>query len=240
MSNAIITDSEACAAQIRRWMLRKNPTIPVIPNGVIPPRSERLSADLRRQFGLPTDPSVKIVGQISTLLPTKGHMVLIEAARTLRDKQANTAFLLVGFMRRGDTSYKDRLEARAAELGLTDCLKIVSYPGPIGDVWSVIDVQAHPTMLDSLPNAIIEGMSLGRPAVVTSVGGIPTLVENEATGLVVPPNDAPALAHALDRVLSDPEFARRLGAAAQRRYQQNYTPEIMARRLEATFAEVAK
>jgi glycosyltransferase involved in cell wall biosynthesis len=238
-ADAIITDSDACAAQIRRWMIRRNPNIPVIPNGVVPPQSARPVGELRAIFGLPADPAVKVVGQISTLLPTKGHMVLIEAARTIRDRVPNSAFLLVGYVRE-DPSYKDRLEARAAELGLADRVRIVSYPGPIGDVWQVIDVQAHPTMLDSLPNAIIEGMSLGRPAVVTSVGGIPTLVEDGVTGLVVPPNDAPALADALVRVLSQPDFAKRLGDAAQARYAQNYTPDIMARRLERTLEEAAR
>lgn len=238
-SDAIITDSEACAAQIRRWMLRRNPNIPVIPNGVVPPQSTRSVADLRAEFGLPLDPNVKIVGQISTLLPTKGHMILIDAARTICDRVPNTAFLLVGFVRE-DPSYKDRLEARAAELGLADRVRIVGYPGPIGDVWKVVDVHAHPTMLDSLPNAIIEGMSLGRPAVVTAVGGIPTLVEDGVTGLVVAPNDAPALAEALLRVLSQPDFANRLGEAAHDRYLQGYTPDIMARRLENTFVEVAR
>src|ERR1700730_71850 len=231
MSDAIITDSDACAAQIRRWMLRKNPNIPVIPNGVVPPASGRSVAELRAEFGLPADPAVKVVGQISTLLPTKGHMVMLEAARIVHDKIPNTAFLLVGYVRE-DPSYKDRLEARAAELGLADRVRIVSYPGPIGDVWKVVDVHAHPSMLDSLPNAIIEGMSLGKPAVVTSVCGIPTLVEDGVTGLIVAPNDAPALAHALVRVLSDPDLAARLGDAAHRRYAESYTPEIMARRLE--------
>jgi glycosyltransferase involved in cell wall biosynthesis len=239
MTDVIITDSDACAGQIRRWMIKSGPRIDVIPNGVVPPRSDKDPAHLRALFGLPADPSVKIVGQISTLLPTKGHIVLIEAARAVHDRFPATAFLIVGYVRE-DPSYKDRLEARAAELGLADCVRIVSYPGPIADVWKVIDIQAHPTTLDSLPNAIIEGMSLAKPAVVTSVGGIPTLVDDGRTGLVVPPNDSGAIADALVKVLGDDAFARRLGEAAHVRYLENYTPELMARRLEDTFASVAR
>lgn len=238
-ADAILTDSAACADTIRRWMRFGHPNIVVIPNGVVPPDSNRSVAELRAEFGLPADPSVKIVGQISTLLPTKGHMVMIEAARRICDCAPNTAFLLVGYVRE-DPSYKDRLEARAAELGLADRVRIVSYPGPIGDVWKVIDVHAHPTTLDSLPNAIIEGMSLGRPAVVTAVGGIPTLVEDGVTGLVVAPSDPVALADAILRVLVDRDLAARLGDAARRRYAANYTPQIMARKLEGTFESVAR
>lgn len=237
-SDAIITDSDACADTIRRWMRKRDADIVVIPNGVVPPSSDRPTAQLRALFGLPTDLDVKIVGQISTLLPTKGHGVLIEAARIVQNRRRNTAFLIVGYVRE-DPSYKDRLEARIAALQMRDSVRIVSYPGPIGDVWSVIDVHAHPTLLDSLPNAIIEGMSLGRPSVVTSVGGIPTLVADEVTGLVVQPNDAEALADALLRILDDAELARRLGQAAQRRYADGYTQAIMARRLEALFSRIA-
>jgi glycosyltransferase involved in cell wall biosynthesis len=224
---------------IRRWMLKRDPNIVVIPNGVTPPVSERAKDELRASFGLPADPDVRIVGQISTLLPTKGHMVMIDAARLIRDRFPKTAFLLVGYVRE-DPSYKDRLEARAVELGLGDRVRIVSYPGPIGDVWNVIDIHAHPTLLDSLPNAIIEGMSLGRPAVVSAVGGIPALVEDGITGFVVPPNDAIALAASICRILDDPVLGKRLGDGAKRRYESEYTPQIMAGRLENAFASVSK
>ncbi|HEY7993598.1 MAG TPA: glycosyltransferase family 4 protein [Candidatus Eremiobacteraceae bacterium] len=238
-ADAIITDSHACAETIRRWMRKRDPNILVIPNGVATPVSDRAKDELRASFGLPMDPDVRIVGQISTLLPTKGHMIMIDAARRIRDRFPNTAFLLVGYVRE-DPSYKEKLEARAAELGLGDRLRIVSYPGPIGDVWKVIDVHAHPTLLDSLPNAIIEGMSLGRPAVVSAVGGIPALVDDGITGFVVPPNDANALAAAVGRILDDPDLGKRLGDGARRRYESGYTPQIMASRLENAFASVSK
>ncbi len=235
-ADTIFTDSDAVADTLRAFMGRRDPRILVIPNGVVPPRSERSPDELRAAFGLPRDPAVRIVGQISTLFPTKGHGVLLEAAPAVLRAQPNTAFLMVGFVRR-DPAYKDRLEARARELGIADRVRIVSYPGPIGDVWKVIDVQAHPTLLDSLPNAIIEGMSLAKPAVVTSVGGIPTLVEDGRTGLVVPPGDAEALARSLVRLLADPAYARSLALAARARYEQGYTPEHMTRRLESAFAD---
>jgi len=237
-SNAIITDSRDCAERIRKWMLWRRPTILVIANGVVVPRSNSSVSELRNRFDLPSQSDVTVVGQISTLLPTKGHMVMLEAASIVHERIPNTAFLLVGFVRE-DFAYKNRLEDRARELGIAARTRIVSYPGPIGDVWGVIDVHAHPTLLDSLPNAIIEGMSLGRPAVVTSVGGIPSLVEHDVTGLVVPPSDAQALADGLLRLLGDPDLAKRLGDAAHRRYLQAYTPEVMTRRLESLFAELA-
>jgi glycosyltransferase involved in cell wall biosynthesis len=127
----------------------------------------------------------------------------------------------------------------AVALRISDRVKICSYPGWIGDVWKVIDVQAHPALSDSLPNAIIEGMSLAKPAVVTNVGGIPTMVEHEITGLVVPPNDENALATALLRIIHDHALAKQLADASFARFSTRYTAEIFTRQLEDLFTELA-
>ncbi|HKW45755.1 MAG TPA: glycosyltransferase family 4 protein [Candidatus Eremiobacteraceae bacterium] len=238
-SNAIITDSTSVADTIRRFIGRRDAPVLIIPNGLEAPLSERTVAAMRAELDLPADPAIRIVGQISTLLPTKGHMVLLDAARIVLDAEPNTAFLMVGFVRE-DPGYKDRLIERARQLQIADRVRIVSYPGPIADIWKVVDVQAHPTLLDSLPNAIIEGMSLGVPAVVTSVGGIPTIVEDGRTGIVVAPGDAPALAAGLLRILRDREYARALADAARSRFLEGYTSEVMARRLESALAGLAQ
>ena len=106
-------------------------------------------------------------------------------------------------------------------------------------MWSVVDIHAHPTQLDSLPQAIMEAMSLGIPSVVTPVGGIPAMVDHDRTGLIVPARDPAALADALLRLLREPETASRLGRAAQDRYRQRYTTAIMTKALESIFAGLA-
>jgi glycosyltransferase involved in cell wall biosynthesis len=132
------------------------------------------------------------------------------------------------------------LEREIADMGLSDRIRILNYPGHIGDVWKTIDIHVHASLLDSLPNAIIESMSLGKPAVVTSVGGIPEIVEDGETGLIVPPGDSEGLARALLRLLREPELAQRLGKAARNRYQKRYRPEVMTRRLESLFTDLVR
>jgi glycosyltransferase involved in cell wall biosynthesis len=83
-------------------------------------------------------------------------------------------------------------------------------------------------------------MSLGKPAVVTSVGDIPKLVQHEISGLVVPPQDPLALANATLRLLREPDTASRLGNTAQQLYYNQYRPEIMTRRLENLFAHLSQ
>src|SRR5207248_6652808 len=123
--------------------------------------------------------------------------------------------------------------------GVDGRVRICGYPGNSGDVWSVVDIHAHPTQLDSLPQAIMEAMSLGIPSVVTPVGGIPAMVDHDRTGLIVPARDPAALADALLRLLREPETASRLGRAAQDRYRQRYTTAIMTKALESIFAGLA-
>ena len=66
---------------------------------------------------------------------------------------------MVGYDRT-NVSYQDSLEQRAAALGIAESIRIVSYAGPIGDVWHALDIHVHASLMDSLPNAIIEGMSV--------------------------------------------------------------------------------
>jgi glycosyltransferase involved in cell wall biosynthesis len=237
-AKAVITDSEACAQSVKSFMRHAGAQVRVIPNGIEPPSSARSRAEMRKELGLPEDPRVRIVGQVATLLPTKGQEVLLDAARTVLDQERDVAFLLVGF-RRGGSTYADDLQRQAERLGISDRVRIRGYAGNIADVWRVIDVHAHPTQLDSLPQAIMEAMSLGLPSVVTPVGGIPTLVEHDRTGLVVPPRDAKALAGALLRLLREPQTAARLGHAARERYRERYTTRAMTSALENVFASLA-
>jgi glycosyltransferase involved in cell wall biosynthesis len=239
MADAVITDSRSRCDDLRRWMIRSHPRLTVIPNPIFPPLTLKPSSEMRNLLGLPQDPKVRVIGQVSRLVPLKGHNVLLAAARLVLHEERDTAFLLIGYDEEAG-SYKRRLELEAASLGIADRVRIVSYPGPIGDVWKVIDIHAHASLVDSLPSAIIEGMSLGKPAVVTSVGGIPEVVENSKTGLLVPPGDSEALAKALLRLLREPESAKKLGDEARRRYEELYRPEIVTRKLENLFEDLIR
>jgi glycosyltransferase involved in cell wall biosynthesis len=236
-ADAFICDSRAQSDLINRWLFRPHRRSLVIPNGIPVPTVTRASDEMRRLLELPTDRSVRVVGQVSRLIPYKGQRVLLRAAREILFEEPNTYFVLTGYAN-GDQAYIETLRRDASELGIADRLRIVSWPGSIGDVWQLIDVHVHASLQDSLPIAITEGMSFGKPAVVTNVGGVEEMVTHEQTGLVVPMNDPGALARGVVRLLKEPETARRLGTAAQERYQQSYRPESMARALEALFVEL--
>ncbi|MBV9266211.1 MAG: glycosyltransferase [Acidobacteriaceae bacterium] len=232
----VITDS-AVRAQQMRALLRNPSKVALIPNGIEEPRPKRTNLEMRRQFGLPEDMRCRIVGQVGRLIEYKGHDVLIRAARVVLENEPDTAFLLVGYPR--NESYRSYLLALAKELHITDRVVITEYPGDIADVWAVIDIHAHASLFDSLPISITEGMALCKPAVVTSVGGIPEIVLHNETGLVVPPGDPEAMAEGILKLLRSPALASRLGVNARARYETFYRPDIMVRALEDHFYRLA-
>lgn len=233
----IFTDSEARAEDFRRFIGRGAPQVHVIPNGVRLGAPAHSRDEVLRSLGIPPATRATIVGQVAGLVPFKGQAVLLEAARKVIDAGHDILVLLVGEERIG-ADYPEQLRQQAQRLGIADRVFIQSYPGNIADVWSVIDVHVHASSVDSMPNAIIEGMSLGKPAVVTAVGAVPQHVTDGQTGLVVPPNDAGAMSGALLRLLGDAELARRLGEGARRRYEERFTPETTARQMERVFEAI--
>lgn len=231
-ASLLITDSESQASVIRRWLVRC-PPMRVIPNGTAAPQAVLAKETMLKLFDIPNRP-LTIIGQVSSLISYKGHLVLLDAAKRVLEQHPECLFLLVGY-ERGEEGYRELLLQRAAALGIADHVRIAGYPGSIGDVWNIIDVHVHASQLDSLPNALLEAMSLGKPSVVTSVGGIPEVVRHEVNGFLVAPNDPEHLAVSLIRFIKDPSLRAAIGREAQNTYVKHFRPQIMTRRLERAF-----
>lgn len=231
----LITDSESQAAVVSRWLMHR-PPIRVVPNGTSPPQPVQTKQTMFKLFNIPDQP-LTIIGQVSSLVSYKGHLVLLNAAKQVLERHPECFFLMVGY-ERSEEGYRELLLHRAAALGIADRVRIAGYPGPIGDVWNIIDVHVHASQLDSLPNALLEAMSLGKPSVITSVGGIPEVVKHEVNGFLVAPNDPEQLANSLLLLMSDLSLRAAIGHEAQSTYAKHFCPEIMTRRLERAFDDI--
>jgi glycosyltransferase involved in cell wall biosynthesis len=236
-TSLLISDSAVRGQEICQAALWRRPPVAIVPNGVWAPHPTRSPEEIRKMLNIPPSSRAAVVGQVSAFLEFKGHLVLLDAARDVLLERPDTYFVLVGYTSH-DGAFRARVARRAIELAIADRVRILTYPGPIGDVWQLIDLHVHASLFDSLPNAIIEGMALGKPAVVTAVGGIPAAVTHEKTGLVVPPGNSRALADGILRLLRDRTLARRFGESAMLQYEQGYRPEMTARKLESCFESV--
>jgi glycosyltransferase involved in cell wall biosynthesis len=234
-ADLLITDSEAQASLISQWLLHRS-HLRVIPNGTSPPQPVRTRQEMLNFFDIPDRP-LTIIGQVSSLLSYKGHFVLLDAAKRVLERHPECFFLMVGY-ERSEKGYRDLLLQKAEALGIGDRVRITGYPGPIGDVWSIIDIHVHASHLDSLPNALLEAMSLGKPSVITSVGGVPEVIKHELNGFLVPANNAGNLANSVLLLIANPALREEIGGAAQNTYINNFSPQVMTRRLEAVFYDI--
>jgi glycosyltransferase involved in cell wall biosynthesis len=175
-----------------------------------------------------------VIGILGRLDPVKGHEDLIAAARLLAEDHPQARFLAAG-----DGALREPLERAASALDgrfrllgfVPDALKFIA-----GCRVGVVASRGS----EAVSRAALEWMSLGRPVVAARVGCLPELVEDGATGLLVPPGDPKALAAALGSLLEDPDYAARLGATGRSRFERLYTLDGFAGRTEALYAEVLR
>ena len=180
----------------------------------------------RRQFGLlPPEIAVVCVGRLHR---QKGLAHLLGAFHSLLQVQPTARLLLAG----------DGPD-RAALAGTVEALRLghfVRFLGTIADPWPLLaaaDIFALPSLWEGMPNALLEAMAAGLPAVVTAVGAVPEMVVDGREALMVPPGDAGALARALAELAASPARRREMGALARQRVEDAY-------RIEATVAQTER
>ncbi len=172
----------------------------------------------------------KLIVCVGRFAPEKGHRYLIEALSLLnrKDVQWRCTFL-------GEGKLESELRALTAEHNLSDK---VMFPGFCEDVFSELlkaDVFVLPSLHEGSPNALIEAMGIGMPCIASDVGGIRDLLENEKNGIRIPSQDSAALANALHRMLTEPNFAKELGKNARVTIQQKFNSAESIRKLEEIY-----
>ena len=135
------------------------------------------------EYGM--EPGSQIVGVVARLEPEKGHPTLIDAWPTVL-RAVPDAYLLVV----GEGSRRDALEAQARELRIAHRVVFTGRRDDVPAVTAALDVAVLPSYREAQGLSILEAMALSRPVVASDVGGIPEMIEDGVTGLLVPPHDA--------------------------------------------------
>lgn len=188
---------------------------------------------LHEEYGM--EPGAQIVGVVARLEPEKGHPTLFEAWPAVL-RACPDAYLLVV----GEGSRRDALEAQARELKIAHRVVFTGRRDDIPAVTAALDVAVLPSYREAQGLTILEAMALSRPVVASNVGGIPEMVEDGVTGLLVLPHDAPALAAAIARLLRDHPYADTLARAGHDLVHDRFCIQLMVNAVEAIYDEGAR
>jgi colanic acid/amylovoran biosynthesis glycosyltransferase len=170
---------------------------------------------------------------VGRLVPVKGQAVLLEAIALIRRRGLDVAVTIVG-----DGPLRDSLQSIAHALEIEGCVEFAGSVGQddIGAHYRGADLFCLPSLREGVPVVLMEAMATGVPVIASRIMGIPELIEDEVTGLLVPPGRADALADAIIRLAGDVQLCNRMVAAARGRITAEYEVRGCARQLASVLA----
>jgi glycosyltransferase involved in cell wall biosynthesis len=192
---------------------------------------------IRQDFGLSDGDYV--IGTVGRLAEQKGHRYLLDAAAIVCARCRNAKFVIVGGdARRPSESIKEQLLRLNRSLNGHDKAIFTGLRTDIPDVMSLFDIFVLPSLWEGFGIVLIEAMSLRKPIIATNVDGIPEVVVDGVTGLLVPPRDANALANAILELIRDQSRAREMGERGRLRVEEHFTADRMVKRYEQAYESI--
>ncbi|MHA7816381.1 MAG: glycosyltransferase [Pseudohaliea sp.] len=206
--------------------------VEVVYNGIgeldVPAETARAA---RERYHIP--PQAPLLGTIARFDPIKNHPMLLRAFAQVLGTQPDARLLMVG-----DGPERPRTEALAAELGIADRVVFTGFEPEPAALLAAMDLFLLPSLSEGTSMTLLEAMALGKPCVVTDVGGNPEIVIDGETGRVTPSDDAGAFADALTGLLADPARREAMAGAAKARFATEFTSARMAERYAAIYDDI--
>ncbi len=209
------------------------PPVVVVPPGYAPPSSVAPPVSFARHFGV-DGPFVLFVGRLAS---NKGLLDLADAFASLARDDAGATLVIVG----ADGGQRAPLEARARSLGIEGRVRLLGHvddPALVSAGFREARLVVLPSEYEAFGLVLLESLAQGTPVVASRVGGIPEVVEDGRSGLLVPPRSPAELGRAIARLWGDPDLARRLGTYGREEVVPRYSWDALARRLDALYSEV--
>lgn len=186
---------------------------------------------LRTELNLAPDDIV--VGCVAVMRADKGHKELIDAMAPLMAERSNLHLVLVG----GGTHIFDQVKAHVEARGLNDQVHMLGTRNDVPNLLEGLDIFALATRIEASGTAFVEAGAAGVPVIGTRVGGVPEMMQENVSGLLVPLDDIPALTEAIRRLVDDPALRRRMGEAGRVfcRDSGRFSLEAMVGRIEPAY-----
>ncbi|MEJ5330450.1 MAG: glycosyltransferase family 4 protein [Desulfobaccales bacterium] len=230
----VLTTSREIAALVHERLGVPQARLVAVPTGIsladFSPRPP--DPGLRASLGWP--PGTFVIGTVSVLRSWKGHLYLLEALHLLRGQGYDLALMIVG-----EGPYRPVIEEKIRELGLSAWVRLLGHQEDVPAWLALMDAfvlasYAH----EGVPQALLQALAMARPVVATRIGGIPEVIREGETGLLVPPKESQALAQALARVMEGRQEAQVWGQRGRELVAARHSLEHMADCLEEIYREL--
>jgi len=182
----------------------------------------------RKELDLPDE--ARLIGVIGRLCPQKGQLDLMAAAHDIRERHPGAHFVFVG-----SGPDERRIKQVIARRGWEACFHCVPTHDDMPRVYADLDIVVQPSRWEGMPYAPLEAMASGRAVVATRTGGVPDMIVDGESGVLVSVDDPTRLAQSITALLADPARAEALGAAARARVREHYTLKRMVTQIEALY-----
>jgi len=180
----------------------------------------------------------KIVGTVGNINPAKGYEYFFSAARFVKEAFPEVKFLVVGKRLETQEKYWQRLHTLIVDLEIKDDIILAGYRADIPEVTNAMDIFVLASVLEAAPIVVLEAMACAKPVIATRVGGVPELVIDGETGILVPPKQPEAIAKAVLYLLNHPKEAGEMGLKGRQRVTDHFNLAMCAQRHEEIYNTV--
>ncbi len=204
-----------------------------IPTGIDFPAfvARRSRSAVRQELGL--DESAFVILMVGVIRAVKRHEVALRAFARFLPSSPKAMLLLAG-----DGPMRGDMQRLAAELGIENNIRFLGHREDVPDLFGAADCALLTSRSEGVPQAVTQGLGCGLPTIATRVGGVPELIEDGKTGILVEAGDVAAIAEALAKFVGDPDFARQLGNAGRAHVFKHFSREAMLDATEQLYREL--
>ncbi len=236
LSDRVVAVSDA----VRSYMIESegvpSERIVTIPNGVDTERFHPIDrGEATQSLGLDPDrnSAEPIIGAAGRLTKVKGFDVLIESARLLVDSGRRPRILIAG-----EGPEEHSLQSQIVEAGLGDRVQLIGLQAEMAMLYAACDVFVLSSHREGSPSVVLEAMASERPVIATAVGGVPEIIEDGRSGLLVPPGEAEPLARAVAKLLDDEPTRQSIAARGRKRVVGAFDLDQITSRYEELYSDL--
>lgn len=228
MTDAIVANSSAVAAFCAEQEGRPLDTYTVIHNAVSPDADPDPLLDARVEMTVPR--SAPLIGMVANFSADKDHALFVAMAERVRARRPDAHFALIG-----DGPLRPAIQRLAVQRGLADAFRFLGTKDALRPYYEAMDVFVLTSQTEGLPNVVLEAMAYGRPVVASAVGGIPEVISDRVTGVLVASRAPDDFAAAVLELLDHPDDAARMGRQAAVYARERFSTQVMAQAYRALY-----